>query len=210
MVEQVAEGDVLFVAIAQAGNILACLIIKAELAVIKGFHHTADGARRLGYRGKAKERVVVNLDTAAVVDGAERIFVNHLAMTCHNHLAAREGMLLHTQAAHRVDLCRQTVVQTSLGGNGVSQSTGGIVDAVASIKSGLLAVKRQRNGQIAVSRVSAKDGLCRIVLGKGGVLVGEHYCLDMLVGDGGAVVLDVVGLAGDDHNDVFALLDHSG
>ena len=82
------------------------------------------------------------------------------------------------------------------------------MDAVPRVKTGLLAIERQRNGQVATRGIAAKDGLCRIVLGKGIVLISQHHCLDVLVGDDFAVVLDFVGLAGERHNHVLALLDH--
>ena len=50
VVEQVTEGDVLLVAAAQAGDVLARLVVEAELAVVKGLHHAADGAGGLGDR----------------------------------------------------------------------------------------------------------------------------------------------------------------
>ena len=209
MIQQVTEGDVLLVAVAQAGNILARLVIKTELTVVKGFHHAADGASSFGYRCESKERIVIDLDVAAVVDGAIRALINYLAMTCHNHLAAGEGMLLHTQAAHRVDLRRQAVVESYLGRDGIAQARGVIMDAVTGLITGFLAIKGQRDGKVSTCSIAAEYGLCGIILGKVVVLISQYHSLDVLIGNGFAVILDLVRLACERHNDILTLLDHS-
>ena len=129
-------------------------------------------------------------------------------MTGHNHLAARESVLLHTQAAHRVDLSRQAVVESHLGRNGITQACGVVMDAVARLITGFLAFKGQRYGEVTSRRITAEDGLCRIILGKAVVLISQYHSLDVLVGDGLTIVFDLVGFAGQRHDDVLALLDH--
>ena len=96
MVKEITEGDVLFVAVTQARNILTGFVIESELAVIKGFHHATDSAGSLGNRCQTEERIVIDLDLAAIVDGSKRTLVNHFAVTGYNHLASGEGVLKHT------------------------------------------------------------------------------------------------------------------
>ena len=71
MIQQVAEGDILLVAVTQARYILTCLVIETELAVVIGFHHATDSTSGLGHRCEPKQCIIVNLDLAAVVNGAK-------------------------------------------------------------------------------------------------------------------------------------------